>query len=57
MAMKKVEPFQMPEYKEGRQARLNRLTKHDCPYRNSRYKKHLWLAGFIDTDIKMNKSY
>lgn len=42
-------------YKEGRQAKLDRKDKSSCPYRYDLEKRHLWMAGWNDTDMKMSK--
>lgn len=47
------EPHQKKEYKQGRQARLDRKDKSACPYRNDVTKRYLWLAGWNDRDMKM----
>ncbi|WP_164731423.1 ribosome modulation factor [Entomomonas moraniae] len=48
------EPDKTKEYKQGRQARLDRKELDSCPY-GSKIHKTLWKAGWNDTDKEINK--
>lgn len=40
------------EYKQGYKAKKSNERKEDCPYRNDKQKRHLWLSGWHDADME-----